>query len=52
MKDDLNYLESCNDEFVLEMYGTNGFISPTKEPKAFNEACDTILELHEKSLKN
>jgi hypothetical protein len=50
MKDDLDYLESCSDEFVLEIYGTNGFISATKEPEAFNKACDAILEIHEQSL--
>jgi hypothetical protein len=50
MKDDLNYLENCHDEFVLEKFGTNTFIAASKEPEAFNKACDAILELHEESL--
>lgn len=44
MKKDLKTLESSKEEYVLEAYGTNGFVAGDLEPEAFNALCDEILE--------
>lgn len=46
MKDDLNYLESCDDVFVLEKLGTNTFVAASKEPELFNDLCDDIISVN------
>ena len=45
MKEDLLYLWSCDDEFVLEAFATNGFIAKSKNPEEFNNICADLVAL-------
>ncbi len=45
MKEDLLYLWSCDDEFVLEAFATNGFIAKSKNPEKFNNICADLVAL-------
>ena len=52
MQSDLDSLLASNEQWVLEEYGTNGFIASDSEPKEFNEACDEMMEAAADYYKN
>lgn len=43
MQADLDTLLASKEDFVLEAYGTNGFIAGDLEPVAFNAICDEMI---------
>lgn len=43
MQEDLEYLINSDDDYVLEAYATNGFISASSEPELFNRTCDEMI---------
>ena len=43
MQADLETLLASNEEFVLEAYGTNGFVAGDLEPVEFNAICDEMI---------
>lgn len=44
MEADLETLKKSDDEYVLEAYGTNGFVAGDTHPQEFNQICDDIIE--------
>jgi hypothetical protein len=48
MKQDLQFLESLTDEYVLSNIHTNEYISPSENTELFNEICETFLKEHSK----
>jgi hypothetical protein len=44
MNEDLKYLLSCEDEFILESVNGAGVIAFSKEPLLFNKYCQEILD--------
>lgn len=44
IKSDIKYLERSSEEYVLEYYGTNGFVAADLEPNVFNEECLKALK--------
>lgn len=43
MQQDLDTLLASEDEYVLEAYGTNGFVAGDTDPEEFNAICDDII---------
>ncbi len=43
MQEDLDTLLESDSEWVLEAYGTNGFVAPDSDPKEFNRICDQMI---------
>lgn len=48
MNQDIEYLERSNEEYVLEYYGTNGFVAADVEPDVFNQECLKALKAAQK----
>jgi len=44
MQADLDTLLASEEEYVLEAYGTSGFIAADLDPERFNKTCDEMIE--------
>jgi len=49
MREDVEYLNSSAEEFVLANYDMNGFIAKDVEPERFNKVCQELIESYQEA---